>query len=391
MAKTHGATLAVNSLERTVHLFAAIEIKRADPDIFANEFVRFVTALDLVLELLAKAGPTPWTVGFDLLVEGSYDAAKPRFELILEHHPDDLRALYYLACIHSRLAGPVPSLPSSAPHLSLCLDEPHEQKAIEYLNRAVTAGFSDVELLESDPAFDSIRDRAMFSELLAALVRLQTQLPQPRPPRCPMCPKNTQSQRRHRPREQRLSESSSSQNPQLQQQQQPGRRVDDLSARIELAERDPQELADANSILGLFGEAMCIPDLRFDEDNECWLDVEGLQRVSLVADGTRIVVTYAHDISPLCTDESVMQLLVADMCAANFGWWATRGCTLSLNEAGDSVCLSFSFAVKLGWECFRSRFKRFLQAADTWHERIDRHLSGVSVDFPGKASDTNVG
>lgn len=82
----------------------------------------------------------------DYLSKKEYSKAVEAYEKILQEQPDDVNALYNLACAHA-LAG-------------------SKDKAVEQLQKAVDAGFTDFEHIKTDSDLDSIRDTDGYKKIL---------------------------------------------------------------------------------------------------------------------------------------------------------------------------------------------------------------------------------
>jgi tetratricopeptide (TPR) repeat protein len=83
---------------------------------------------------------------FELFKEKKYEESIAVFQEILKNNPDDEVTLYNIACAYS--------LSKKA------------KEAIEYLQKAVAAGFSDVDLIESDGDLENIRTESDYKKII---------------------------------------------------------------------------------------------------------------------------------------------------------------------------------------------------------------------------------
>jgi tetratricopeptide (TPR) repeat protein len=84
-----------------------------------------------------------------LVQSRQYQSALEVYQKILAAEPQDVRALYNSACLYSLLNDP--------------------PKALEFLKKAVDAGWSDVAHIESDPDLESLRGETAYQELVKRL------------------------------------------------------------------------------------------------------------------------------------------------------------------------------------------------------------------------------
>jgi serine/threonine protein kinase/tetratricopeptide (TPR) repeat protein len=108
-----------------------------------------------------------------------------RVERHLANNPDDARALYLGASALMELDEPERAWSWARRCVELAPADPYNlygiaclhgktgdvESALDYLTRAITAGFSHVEWLERDSDFESLRDNPLFEKIVAELVR----------------------------------------------------------------------------------------------------------------------------------------------------------------------------------------------------------------------------
>ncbi len=83
--------------------------------------------------------------GICYLQTGAYDRALSEFDTAVKINPADFNSMYNIACAYSLQNRP--------------------EHALEWLERAVDTGFSDVQHMEQDPDLDNIRESAAYDEI----------------------------------------------------------------------------------------------------------------------------------------------------------------------------------------------------------------------------------
>jgi hypothetical protein len=83
-----------------------------------------------------------------LLRDKSYEEAVAQYQKILQIDPDDMIALYNIACAYSLMGD--------------------KEKAVQYLVKSIDAGYVDFEHMERDSDLDNIRHETRYKEIVAA-------------------------------------------------------------------------------------------------------------------------------------------------------------------------------------------------------------------------------
>jgi tetratricopeptide (TPR) repeat protein/tRNA A-37 threonylcarbamoyl transferase component Bud32 len=150
-----GVAESLVNLQRGDEAAATIQeaLSRASADKFANRRVIRVLMIQDLRRIVAQTGPAGrvWTEEWDM------------------PNDNDPASLYNSACYQSLFAAAIlkdPKTPAiDAPRLSRLTAD----SAMEWLRRAIAAGYSDVANIEKDPDLDALRERDDFKQLLSRL------------------------------------------------------------------------------------------------------------------------------------------------------------------------------------------------------------------------------
>jgi tetratricopeptide (TPR) repeat protein len=83
-----------------------------------------------------------------LLRDKRYEESAEVYQKILQINPDDMIALYNIACAYSLMGD--------------------KEKALQYLTKSIDAGYMDFEHMEHDSDLDSIRQESQYKEIMSA-------------------------------------------------------------------------------------------------------------------------------------------------------------------------------------------------------------------------------
>ncbi len=143
-----------------------------------------LTAATLLAASSAAADDTPTMADIAPHIQAQeWDEALPLLKRVVEAEPDNGQAVFYLAYathasgdikaalkLHQRAATfdnfrPIATYNIACAHALLG----HEDQAIAALKKAIAGGFGNLEQVEGDGDFDSLRDHAEFKAILAGL------------------------------------------------------------------------------------------------------------------------------------------------------------------------------------------------------------------------------
>lgn len=121
----------------------------------------------------------------------------------------------------------------------------------------------------------------------------------------------------------------------------------------------------AVGLLDRLGKAMGMETLEFDDDGACvlCLDETILIHIECPPEGETLVVSAYLGALPETNRESAYRTLLA----GNFGWNATGGATIGLDETSDTLALMRMLSVEqTDDETFQSCIRSMASAAETW-------------------------